>query len=63
MLQVAQVAVCLVLASIAARTQGVACDRTLFQTSKTGAPTEYGDIEATIAPVAVDTIAKWLLQR
>ena len=35
----------------------------LFQTSKTGAPNEYGAIEETIAPVVLDTIAKWLLAR
>lgn len=35
----------------------------LFQTSKTGAPTEYGDIEETIAPVVLETVAKWIVDR
>lgn len=35
----------------------------LFQTAKTGAPTEYGDIEETIAPVALDTVATWIGQQ
>jgi uncharacterized protein len=34
----------------------------LFQTAKTGAPSEYGDIEETIAPVALDTITLWIVK-
>jgi hypothetical protein len=33
----------------------------LFQTAKTGLPAEYGDIEETIAPKALDLIASWVL--
>lgn len=33
----------------------------LFQTAKTGAPTEYGEIEETMAPAALDKIATWIL--
>lgn len=32
----------------------------LFQESKTGAPTEYGSIEQTVSPVAMDTVLQWL---
>jgi fermentation-respiration switch protein FrsA (DUF1100 family) len=32
----------------------------LFQTAKTGSPSEYGDIEETIAPAALDTITTWI---
>lgn len=32
----------------------------LFQTSKTGAISEYGQIEETISPVALETILNWL---
>ncbi|MCC9168733.1 alpha/beta hydrolase family protein [Pontibacter harenae] len=32
----------------------------LFQTAKTGSPTEYGQIEETIAPVALETISTWM---
>jgi fermentation-respiration switch protein FrsA (DUF1100 family) len=35
----------------------------LFQTCKTGAVSEYGAIEETLAPVALETIAKWIAQR
>ena len=35
----------------------------LFQTCKTGAVSEYAAIEETMAPVALDTIAKWILKR
>jgi len=35
----------------------------LFQTCKTGAVSEYAAIEETMAPVAIDTIAKWILKR
>ncbi len=33
----------------------------LFQTAKVGTPAEYGDIEETIAPAAVKTIADWVV--
>ncbi len=33
-----------------------------FQTSATGSVTEYGDIEETIAPLALETLANWLLK-
>lgn len=32
----------------------------LFQESETGAPSEYGNIEQTIAPIALETIATWI---
>ena len=32
----------------------------LFQTAETGSPLEYGKIEETISPVALDTITEWL---
>lgn len=32
----------------------------LFQTAKSGAPAEYGDIEETIAPIALDTVTTWI---
>ena len=35
----------------------------LFQTAKTGAPNEYAQIEETMSPVALDTIARWILKR
>jgi fermentation-respiration switch protein FrsA (DUF1100 family) len=35
----------------------------LFQTCKTGAVTEYGAIEETLAPVALEAVATWILQR
>jgi hypothetical protein len=35
----------------------------LFQTAKTGLPKEYGEIEETIAPVALEKIASWILQQ
>ncbi|MBX9708076.1 MAG: alpha/beta hydrolase, partial [Caulobacteraceae bacterium] len=35
----------------------------LFQTCKTGAVTEYGAIEETMAPAALETIANWILKR
>ncbi len=35
----------------------------LFQTSRTGLPTEYGEIEETISPVALKTISDWILKR
>ena len=33
----------------------------LFQTSRTGSPSEYGAIEETIAPVALETIGDWIV--
>lgn len=33
----------------------------LFQTAETGAPTEYAQIEETMAPIALETIAEWIL--
>ena len=33
----------------------------LFQTAKTGNPSEYGEIEETISPVALEKIAGWIL--
>jgi hypothetical protein len=33
----------------------------LFQTCKTGSPSEYGTIDETIAPVALDTIGDWIV--
>jgi fermentation-respiration switch protein FrsA (DUF1100 family) len=35
----------------------------LFQTSKTGLPSEYAQIEETIAPVVLEAIADWILAR
>jgi uncharacterized protein len=35
----------------------------LFQTARTGSPSEYGDIDETIAPVALDTITTWIETR
>lgn len=35
----------------------------LFQTCKTGAVSEYGVLEETMAPVALETIANWILKR
>jgi pimeloyl-ACP methyl ester carboxylesterase len=35
----------------------------LFQTCKTGAVSEYGSIEETLAPVVLETIADWILKR
>jgi fermentation-respiration switch protein FrsA (DUF1100 family) len=35
----------------------------LFQTAKTGAPSEYGQIVETIAPVALDKMAGWILKQ
>ena len=34
----------------------------LFQTSETGAPSEYAQIEETMAPVVLETIAAWIRQ-
>ncbi|MBK7996760.1 MAG: alpha/beta fold hydrolase [Blastocatellia bacterium] len=35
----------------------------LFQTAKTGSPTEYGSIEETFAPVALKEVGDWILAR
>ena len=34
-----------------------------FQTSQTGAISEYAQIEETISPVALDIISDWILKR
>ncbi len=34
-----------------------------FQTAKTGSPNEYATIEETMSPVALETIANWLLKQ
>jgi uncharacterized protein len=33
----------------------------LFQTAKTGAPSEYGTIEETLSPVALDAMGNWIV--
>jgi uncharacterized protein len=35
----------------------------LLQTSRTGAPTEYGEIEETIAPAALEKVSRWILDQ
>jgi fermentation-respiration switch protein FrsA (DUF1100 family) len=35
----------------------------LFQTARTGSPAEYGQIEETLSPVALEKIATWILKR
>jgi hypothetical protein len=35
----------------------------LFQTAKTGAPSEYGEIEETMAPGVLAVIGDWIVQR
>lgn len=35
----------------------------LFQTSKTGLPTEYGQIEETMSPEVLKTVSDWILSR
>ncbi len=35
----------------------------LFQTAKTGAPSEYAQIEETISPVALEKMASWILRQ
>jgi uncharacterized protein len=35
----------------------------LFQTATTGSPTEYANIEETIAPIALTTITNWILKQ
>jgi uncharacterized protein len=34
----------------------------LFQTAKTGSPTEYGTISETVSPVALDVMTDWILR-
>ena len=34
----------------------------LFQTSKTGSPLEYAEIQETISPAALDTMSNWILK-
>jgi hypothetical protein len=34
----------------------------LFQTAKTGSPQEYGTIEETFSPAALNLISDWILQ-
>jgi fermentation-respiration switch protein FrsA (DUF1100 family) len=35
----------------------------LFQTAKTGSPAEYGEIEETISPLALDKMGSWILKQ
>jgi hypothetical protein len=35
----------------------------MFQTAKSGLPAEYGQIEETFAPAALQTISKWVLEQ
>jgi fermentation-respiration switch protein FrsA (DUF1100 family) len=35
----------------------------LFQAAKTGSPTEYAQIEETMSPIALDTIARWIVKQ
>jgi fermentation-respiration switch protein FrsA (DUF1100 family) len=35
----------------------------LFQTAKTGSPTEYAEIQETMSPVALDKVAAWILKQ
>ena len=35
----------------------------LFQTSQTGALSEYGKIEETMSPEVLNTISEWILKR
>jgi pimeloyl-ACP methyl ester carboxylesterase len=35
----------------------------LFHTAKTGSPREYGEIEETMSPVALDKMASWILKQ
>jgi hypothetical protein len=35
----------------------------LFQKSKTGTPSEYGEIEETVSTLALDKIAGWILKQ
>ncbi len=35
----------------------------LFQTAKTGSPSEYAEIDETISPVALEKISSWILKQ
>jgi hypothetical protein len=35
----------------------------LFQTARTGSPAEYGQIEETFSPAALDLITAWIIER
>lgn len=35
----------------------------LFQTARTGAPSEYGEIEETVAPAVLQRVTAWILER
>ncbi|HLM68875.1 MAG TPA: alpha/beta hydrolase, partial [Longimicrobium sp.] len=35
----------------------------LFQTARTGAPSEYGEIEETMAPAVLQRVSAWILER
>ena len=35
----------------------------IFQTARTGAPSEYGEIEESFAPAALDEISNWIVKR
>jgi fermentation-respiration switch protein FrsA (DUF1100 family) len=35
----------------------------LFQTARTGAPSEYAEIEETMSPVALEKMAGWILNQ
>jgi uncharacterized protein len=35
----------------------------LFQPAKTGAPSEYGEIELTISPIALEKISSWIMKQ
>lgn len=35
----------------------------LFREAETGSPTEYQSIEQTMSPVALETVASWILER
>jgi hypothetical protein len=34
----------------------------LFQTTTTGAPSEYGTIEETMSPAMLETVSAWILE-
>jgi hypothetical protein len=35
----------------------------LFQTATTGSISEYGDLDETFAPAALDTVSSWIVKR
>lgn len=35
----------------------------LFQKSETGSPSEYGSIEQTFSPVALEVVSEWILEQ